>query len=1068
MYKIEELKGIILGINYDGVINPLEVKKLSNWLDKNRNLSLDSKFTNLIKGIEDILEDNVIDDDERKKLMQYIDKYVLSSSNICDHLNELNGIIEGIVCDNVLNEQEISNLQNWLQSNSVLSGIPVYENINNLVNQIIEDKVITAHEQHDFLELINSSIIDSKTNLRIDYLKQKVKKHEIIGIDLIELIDDESVINKIHKLAEAQLYKSLTSYSGLLLCDTEIIFISLVLIALIDYDARFYEKVANTYENLYKHYSEVQISNQIREIIRKYNYENNSMSNGRLINKIIEHTIVPKHFLPAFFEFIFDIYEKNFGFSTTVQDIHDEFKFIYNGIKKNLKLTDDNLNLNVTQKTYKLIKSTKELILNDPEFTDIIKLSTIVINLIDSNFWNDEEPNIQNPYFKYGYTKWLDSFHKRVKYKNCNELKISSRWTTKFTYYNESIVLNPFIFKTNKEISFEDIHILIENKDEVLFSDYSPIIEPIFGGFAISTNENITIDNPLGELKYIIYEKNKILYSSDKKLFRDVLFFNYDNKEIYPNKNFKGDLIVIHKQTSEAVNDFVNCPNYKIGQSTIDIPNILMVDNVIYKFSSINVEGVSGDLLEQHLIYQNNQKYPVYRNVNYITIQSEYPSTRLGIRINNKEYAVSNFNYDCQIKNNYYETTISFSEFGNGIYNISFFNLITKENIKKSVFKIAIDDQFSSQINKIDDYNYIVICDSSFFEHKEDIYHINDIPYLQHQFILNHMSYNYQFPVNLCIYKLDELDWKPLSEPIFKKYIKSNSKLYIYGSNTDQVKVYGNTFEYLDSIPMKKDSETINCLDVGVIKKYQTYYDTIHLGWLYQGNLIGICCYNHNVLNTENSYFNFDHKKNILYMSISFMGREKMTMNVKDSDNNIVFQIENIKNEEIYSFDKVKSGTEYTFELEEISRIGLKISKRSFKPYKMRYYGCNYLKKHIFRINYAYYSPYSYTTTDLSKIKLFNTYIWIVNYHGNYTYSGIILIKKENDFYTYENFKLVEIKINNIDGYIANISIKKNMQYMLLDRNHKTISSSLTCPDFSPIIGYTINLNHYKKLNKEF
>lgn len=40
MDKIEELRGIILEINYDGVINNLEVKELNDWLDKNRSLSL--------------------------------------------------------------------------------------------------------------------------------------------------------------------------------------------------------------------------------------------------------------------------------------------------------------------------------------------------------------------------------------------------------------------------------------------------------------------------------------------------------------------------------------------------------------------------------------------------------------------------------------------------------------------------------------------------------------------------------------------------------------------------------------------------------------------------------------------------------------------------------------------------------------------------------------------------------------------------------------------------------------------------------------------------------------------
>ena len=56
MDKIEELRGIILGINYDGVINNLEVKELNDWLDKNRSLSLNDEYKTLIRDIEDVLE----------------------------------------------------------------------------------------------------------------------------------------------------------------------------------------------------------------------------------------------------------------------------------------------------------------------------------------------------------------------------------------------------------------------------------------------------------------------------------------------------------------------------------------------------------------------------------------------------------------------------------------------------------------------------------------------------------------------------------------------------------------------------------------------------------------------------------------------------------------------------------------------------------------------------------------------------------------------------------------------------------------------------------------------------
>ena len=164
MDKIEELRGIILGINYDGVINNLEVKELNDWLDKNRSLSLNDEYKTLIRDIEDVLEDGMISDDERSLLLNYADKYKHSVDNISASLNELNGIIEGIVCDSVINDDEVKNLNNWLNNNKQLRGITVYDNIALIVTKVLEDNIVTSDEQEELLRLISSSIIDSKTN----------------------------------------------------------------------------------------------------------------------------------------------------------------------------------------------------------------------------------------------------------------------------------------------------------------------------------------------------------------------------------------------------------------------------------------------------------------------------------------------------------------------------------------------------------------------------------------------------------------------------------------------------------------------------------------------------------------------------------------------------------------------------------------------------------------------------------------------------------------------------------------------------------------------------------------
>ena len=69
MQNINELIGIIKGINFDGVINNKEVVRLQSWVDKNRNLAYDKCQMELIKMVDAVLENNVIDDEEKKLML---------------------------------------------------------------------------------------------------------------------------------------------------------------------------------------------------------------------------------------------------------------------------------------------------------------------------------------------------------------------------------------------------------------------------------------------------------------------------------------------------------------------------------------------------------------------------------------------------------------------------------------------------------------------------------------------------------------------------------------------------------------------------------------------------------------------------------------------------------------------------------------------------------------------------------------------------------------------------------------------------------------------------------------
>lgn len=89
MQNINELVGIIKGINFDGVINEKEVLRLQYWVDKNRNLAYDKQQIELIKMVDSVLEDHVIDDSEKEMLITTCEEFMKDSGDSSSRIYEL-------------------------------------------------------------------------------------------------------------------------------------------------------------------------------------------------------------------------------------------------------------------------------------------------------------------------------------------------------------------------------------------------------------------------------------------------------------------------------------------------------------------------------------------------------------------------------------------------------------------------------------------------------------------------------------------------------------------------------------------------------------------------------------------------------------------------------------------------------------------------------------------------------------------------------------------------------------------------------------------------------------------
>ena len=155
--NINTLYGIIKGINYDKKIDDKEIEKLKVWVEDNRIYKQYALFDRIILKLEEILNDNKITEYEKielEKLVTSINNSKIYSESTLS-LQILNGILDGIVCDQKVNQKEIENLNAWLKQNDYLKDVYPYEKVLLEVSKVLEDRILTEEESNYILGIFN-------------------------------------------------------------------------------------------------------------------------------------------------------------------------------------------------------------------------------------------------------------------------------------------------------------------------------------------------------------------------------------------------------------------------------------------------------------------------------------------------------------------------------------------------------------------------------------------------------------------------------------------------------------------------------------------------------------------------------------------------------------------------------------------------------------------------------------------------------------------------------------------------------------------------------------------------
>lgn len=1066
--NINELVGIVKGIRFDGVINEKEVDCLQLWVDKNRNLVYESKQVELIRLVDSVLEDRKIEEYERLQILEKAEDYLNNSLDETSKIYELNGIVEGIVSDGIVNAAEVFRLKKWMD----LYGEYIKTNkssnsINKAVENILEDGVVTEDEQTELLELLNAKIKNSQFETKLEYLCEQVKNRKNIGVDLIDLLDNEIAICEIHSRAEKQLMMALSS-NGRLIVNQEIIVISLVLIAMLQYDGNYYGNVRNTYLKVYEKYSEQKVEGLIRTLLSKYRKQDeigNSGNRVRIINVVLENAIVPKVFLTAFFEFIFDIYKLNFEYDLP-ENMYDDFRFVYDGLRNNLLSDGDDLSLNVTQKTYKLIAATKQLIKREEGLDAIIKLSILIVKLIDKRYWN-KEIKIYNPYLKEGFNGWEKQLKGAVRgrrEKDAYATELRSRWEPKFVMRNNDICLVTPIHKVKAQYDYKKITVVVYNSEKEIYRNTECDIREIIGGYQINTNR-IHIEKPLGEIRYKLLVGNEVIYDSRDKLFRDYIVFDADGNEISNNTDFEGTaFFCYYKQDVEGIKNIALKTYYCIGYKLVRNGDAIEIGHDVFNFSAMVKPGIFGQIYPKCYVksIEDEVLYPVYKEASVVAFEADNISNKFEIIINGKAQKLNEKHYKTTEKG---ATTKYIVELGldkSGIYSIEINQFVAgrKNRILKEVF--AYDAKLNISTEKLDEYSYRLKVVSGLLEHTIDAEVTADE--FDKDFIRFKDSgdeYIFCFTYGFGFYSCDNVHWNPMVEDLWIDDVKMDTVLTICDANCDGLSVYNEKGVLVEEDIRLHDHGYYSSIPIYFLNSYKNENKHVLLVFTSGGKAKHILyCYNKCVIEAEKTEIVcVDNPKIVMIMPV-YRGKNKVFFEVFNHQGEKVYMSKLLSSGQVDTLEDFQSFENYRICFHEKTKI-LQLRKNTLLyEINQTFYAKQDFAGRTFKIDEVYFNQLVRRELVEKVWHLNKAYVRFTDVvdMDEGVFEGEVFVKTMRGEWSLDNINPVEIEIcSEVIDDTMDIYITNQGDGLLLDTDKHGILNSLEHPTAPDIFLYTIS-----------
>lgn len=149
---VKTLAGLLKGLDIDGHINNDEFSALRSWVAGYAEMRHLHPFSELVPKLEDALADGHLSAQEKADILWLCQQLTRDATldRISASLQEMQGVLAGMLLDGEISTNEIIGLRDWLARNQHLRTCWPYDEVDSLVTSILE----TQHVSDDELELL--------------------------------------------------------------------------------------------------------------------------------------------------------------------------------------------------------------------------------------------------------------------------------------------------------------------------------------------------------------------------------------------------------------------------------------------------------------------------------------------------------------------------------------------------------------------------------------------------------------------------------------------------------------------------------------------------------------------------------------------------------------------------------------------------------------------------------------------------------------------------------------------------------------------------------------------------